>query len=210
MCCSSACELTSNQVALMVTWFRAVGRQINNKVHLNDSFALLVLFVSGRGWQWMCTPHLCPLTTSADMTCWHGSTILCISPTRRSNSSAQVRLKLWFHSGRRVKKKKKSKTAKANCCASVLSRSGILPVHGHVVSGLYPSEEGQISSQAGARIYTQLQSSSGGVQEDECRQSQNTFISHIFLIEVIYCFIFLLRHMELFKHFLFPSSRLFL
>lgn len=39
----------------------------------------------------MCTPHLCLLTTSADMTCWHGSTILCISPTPRSNSYVQVR-----------------------------------------------------------------------------------------------------------------------
>lgn len=69
-----------------------------------------------------------------------------------------------------------NKTLKTNCCVSVFSRSGILPVHGHVVSRLYPSEEGQISSQAGARIYTQLQSSSGSLQKDECRQSQNISI----------------------------------
>lgn len=50
----------------------------------------LVLFASGRGWRWMCTPHLCPLTTSADMTCWPGLTTLCTSPTPRSNSSVQV------------------------------------------------------------------------------------------------------------------------
>lgn len=49
-----------------------------------------VLSPSGRWWQWMCTPRLCPLTTWADMTCWHGSTILCISPTQRSSSSVQV------------------------------------------------------------------------------------------------------------------------
>ena len=44
---------------------------------------------------------------------------------------------------------KKTKT-ETNCCGFLFSRSGILPVHGHVVSRLYPSEEGQISSQAGA------------------------------------------------------------
>ena len=69
-----------------------------------------------------------------------------------------------------------NKTLKTNCCVFVFSRSGVLPVHGHVVSRLYPSEEGQISSQARARIYTQLQSPSGSLQKDECRQSQNTFV----------------------------------
>lgn len=39
----------------------------------------------------MCTPRRCPSTTSADMTCWRGSTTLCTSPTPRSNSCAQVR-----------------------------------------------------------------------------------------------------------------------
>lgn len=48
----------------------------------------------------MCTPHLCPLTTSADMTCWHGSTTLCMSPTPRSNSCVQVRPTLRGHSVR--------------------------------------------------------------------------------------------------------------
>lgn len=42
------------------------------------------------------------------------------------------------------------KTTETNCCVFVFSRSGVLPVHGHAVSGLHPSEEGQISSQAGA------------------------------------------------------------
>lgn len=65
-------------------------------------------------------------------------------------------------------------------------RGSVLSVHGHVVSRLHPSEEGQISSQAGARIYTQLQSSSGGFQKDERRQSQKPFFSpityHIFIM----------------------------
>ena len=41
-------------------------------------------------------------------------------------------------------------TTKTSSCVFVFYRSGILPVHGHVVSRLHPSEEGQISSQAGA------------------------------------------------------------
>lgn len=57
------------------------------------------------------------------------------------------------------------------------SRSGVLPVYGHVVSWLHSSEKGQISSQAGARIYTQLQSPAGGVQKDECGQSQNLLMT---------------------------------
>lgn len=69
-----------------------------------------MLFVSGRGWQLMCTPHLCPLTTSADMTCWHGSTILCTSPTPRSNSSVQVGLK--FQSNTAKKKKIRTRQQK--------------------------------------------------------------------------------------------------
>lgn len=39
----------------------------------------------------MCTPRLCPLTTSADMTCWRGSTTPCTSPTPRSSRCVQVR-----------------------------------------------------------------------------------------------------------------------
>lgn len=39
----------------------------------------------------MCMPRLCPLTTSADMTCWRGSTTPCTSPTPRSSRCVQVR-----------------------------------------------------------------------------------------------------------------------
>lgn len=57
---------------------------------------MVVSLFSTQGWQWMCTQHLCPLTTSADMTCWRGSTTLCISLTPRLNSSVQVRPEVIF------------------------------------------------------------------------------------------------------------------
>lgn len=62
--------------------------------------------------------------------------------------------------------------AASSLCAC---RRSLLPVHGHVVSWLHPAEEGQVPSQAGARIHTQLQSSSGSVQTHERGQSQANF-----------------------------------
>lgn len=111
----------------------------------------------GLGWRWMFTPRLCPSTTSVDMTCWRGSTTLCTSPTLRLSSSVQVRSEV-----RRISTHTAGQdNGNRGCRVLVFRRSGVLPVHGHVVSRLYPSEEGQIPSQAGARIDTQLQSSPG-------------------------------------------------
>lgn len=50
-------------------------------------------------------------------------------------------------------------------------RGGLLSVHGHVVSRVYSFKESEISSQAGTWVYTQLQSTPGGFQKNECWQS---------------------------------------
>lgn len=50
-------------------------------------------------------------------------------------------------------------------------RGGLLSVHGHVVSRMYSFKESEISSQTGTWVYTQLQSTAGGFQKDECWQS---------------------------------------
>lgn len=111
-----------------------------------------VLFPLGRWWQWMSTQRLCPLTTWVGMTCWRGSTILCISPTQRSSSCVQVGAELAAQRGKAGPRPWRQ----GNWHGFVFFRSGVLPVHGHAVSRLHPSEEGQISSQTGTWIYTQL------------------------------------------------------
>lgn len=122
----------------------------------------------------MCTPRLCPLTTSADMTCWRGSTTPCTSPTPRSSRCAQVRTVAALQAELLIQTLS-SLTAAWSSSRSLCCRGGLLPVHGHVVSWLHPAEEGQVPGQAGARIHTQLQSSSGGFQTHERRQSQANF-----------------------------------
>lgn len=52
------------------------------------------------------------------------------------------------------------------CGVLVLSRSSVLPVHGHAVPGLRPPEEGQVSGQTGARVHPQLQGPASSFQKD--------------------------------------------